>query len=448
MTRQIIIILASLVAMSLAAGITISNPAQASTWIPLNGIQSQSESPNIQLLRSDFSEIRIKISIQGFFCESVSTSGGAFSRLSLDGEGYTTEIGRPELPVVRKLIEIPYGANPELVIGPMTARQGMLAEFGISERIIPVQPSIEKVPGAREAAQFVLDQTAYAQDAFAVQQFARLGEEGYLRGHHFVLLEIFPIDYNPAAGTLLVAGDIEITIRLTGSDMAVTRAMKARYADPRTSALAQRLFINHSSGGELDLIPPPIGLLIITSPHYAGLPILQEFVQWKEDKGFHATVATTQQTGTSNTQIKAYIQNAYDNWPIPPNFVLLIGDTDVIPHWTGQGSGSPGTDLYYATLEGADYFNDVGIGRLSPSNDGNLANMINKTLDYEQVGWTGNDEWEKSAVFMASNDNYTISEGTHNYVIANYLDPDGYRSTRLYCHTYGATTQQVTDNIN
>jgi len=419
--------------------------AGAATWTPINGIQAQEEAPLIDLLRNDAASIQLNLSISGFYREAVATTAGNFSRLSFDGEGYTTEIGRPELPVIRKLIEIPYGAQAELIIGPMTARRGTLAEFGITGPIMPVQPSVRKIPGAKEAAQFVMDQAAYAQDGYSIAEFARLGDEGYLRGHHFVLLEIYPLDYSPAQGTLLIVSDLEITIRLTGSDIDLTQAMKARYADPRTNALAQRLFINHLSGGELDLIPPPIGLLIITSPHNAGLPILQEFVQWKEDKGFHTTVATTQQTGTTTAQIKAYIQNAYDTWPIPPNFVLLIGDTDVIPYWPATG---PGTDLYYATLEGADYFNDVGIGRLSPSNDTNLANMINKTLDYEQVGWTGGDEWEKAAVFMASNDNYTVSEGTHNFVISTYLDPDGYRSTKLYCHTYGATTQQVTDNIN
>jgi len=422
----------------------ITHSASAATWIPLNGIQTQAEAPKIELISSDLTSIQLKVALSGFSHEAIATKGGNFSRLMIGDEGYTTDIGKPQLPVIRQLIEIPYGAKPELIIGPTVARQGTLAEFGIPNRIIPVQPPIEKIPGAKEAAPFVMDQASYAQAGYAIGQFARLGEEGYLRGHHFVLLEVFPIDYNPAAGTLLITSEIQIQIRLTGSDVALTRAMKARYADPYVQALAQRLFVNSGSYGELDLIPPPIGLLIITSPHNAGLQVVQDLVEWKEQKGYHTTLATTQQTGTTTTQIKAYIQNAYDTWPIPPNFVLLIGDVDVIPYWP---AGGPGTDLYYATLEGSDYFNDVGIGRLSPSNDGNLANMINKTLDYEQAVWTFN-TWEKKAVFMASNDNWTVSEGTHNYVISHYLDPDGYTSYRLYCHTYGATTQQVTDNIN
>ncbi|MCK4510733.1 hypothetical protein KAW64_03290, partial [bacterium] len=39
------------------------------------------------------------------------------------------------------------------------------------------------------------------------------------------------------------------------------------------------------------------------------------------------------------------------------------------------------------------------------------------------------------------------SEGTHNYVIREYLDPAGYYSERLYCHS-GATTAQVSAAFN
>lgn len=352
--------LASLSALALILCLSASS-LMAATWTPLNGAQATPEAPQITLTRSDLSSVKLKLELVGFFHETVATKGGAFSRLMIGDEGYTTEIGRPELPVYRKLIEIPYGAKADLVIGPVTARQGALAEFGINERIMPVQPSVQKVPGALEAAQFTLNEAAYAKSGYTIGEFARLGQEGYLRGHHFVLLEIYPVDYNPAAGKLLIASEIQIQIKLTGSDAALTRAMKTRFADPYTRDLAARLFFNKNAYGELDLIPPPLGLLIITSPHNAGLQIVQDFVAWKEQKGFHTTLATTQQTGTTNTQIKAYIQNAYDTWPIPPNFVLLLGDTDVIPYWAAAG---PGTDLYYATLEGSDYFNDVGIGRL------------------------------------------------------------------------------------
>lgn len=428
--------------------LSVFSQAEASEWIPLNGVQAVQEAPAVYLVRSDMNAISVKITLPGFMHETVETDQGAFSRLVLDGEGYTTQTGHPQLPVIRRLIEIPYGAEANLIIGPTTMRQDALESFGVTNRIVPVQPPVEKVPGAREAAEFVLDQSAYSQSAYTVGELARIGSDNYLRGHRFVMLEIFPFDYNPADAQLRIISDIEVEIQLSGSNAALTRQMKERYADLYVRNLAKRLFINAGTLDDPDLIPPPLGLLIITSPHNAGLQIVQDFVAWKENKGFHTTLATTIETGTTTNSIQTYIQEAYNTWPIPPNFVLLIGDVDVIPYWVGTGGSSPATDLYYATLEGGDLFADVGIGRFSPSNDANLANMINKTLEYEQVGWTGNDTWEKYAVFMASNDNWTVSEGTHEYVINNYLLPDGYSVDRLYSHTYSATTQQVTNSLN
>ncbi|RJP75580.1 MAG: T9SS C-terminal target domain-containing protein, partial [Candidatus Zixiibacteriota bacterium] len=427
-------------------GFVWSSPAPAS-WIPLNGAQAET-APEVRLERSDYQAIVMDFSLAGFQAETAQTPGGAFTVLTLQGEGFTTQTGAPQLPVIRRLVEVPYGAQVALTTGPAVLRRATLAEFGLTGRVIPLQPSVEKVPGAREAAPFVLDEAAYAKPGFVTGDMARVSEAGYLRGHRLVLVEIFPLDYNPVTGAVHILSDLQVRLELSGADAGLTTARKTRYADPFTRGLASRVVLNPGAyDPQQDLIPTPLGLLIITSPQYATHPGVQELAQWKEQKGYHVTLATTAQTGTSNTAIKAYIQNAYDTWPIPPNFVLLIGDTDIIPHWVGTTTNNPGTDLYYATLEGNDYFNDVGIGRLSPSNATNLANMINKTLDYEQGVWSFN-TWIKKATFMASNDNYTVSEGTHNYVISHYLDPDGYVSFKLYCHTYGATTQQVTDNFN
>ena len=44
----------------------------------------------------------------------VTTSGGRFTEVNLPGEGYTTIVGEAKLPVVRRMVEIPFGAEPEI----------------------------------------------------------------------------------------------------------------------------------------------------------------------------------------------------------------------------------------------------------------------------------------------------------------------------------------------
>ncbi len=63
-----------------------------------------------------------------------------------------------------------------------------------------------------------------------------------------------------------------------------------------------------------------------------------------------------------------YLQNAYNNLSTRPEFVLLVGDVDKIPGWTGIGTpDNPYTDLNYEMLEGTDPYADVFLGRFSVS---------------------------------------------------------------------------------
>jgi len=125
---------------------------------------------------------------------------------------------------------------------------------------------------------------------------------------------------------------------------------------------------------------------------------------------------------------------------------LLVGDTDRIPHFTGVGPENPATDLYYTTMDGdGDWYPEFPVGRFSVVNAAQLSGVIAKTIAYEtsSVG-----DWTNRVTFMAGDDNHTITEGTHDWVVDNYMDPLGYDSSKLYEHSYDATTQDVHDTFN
>ncbi len=123
---------------------------------------------------------------------------------------------------------------------------------------------------------------------------------------------------------------------------------------------------------------------------------------------------------------------------------LLVGDVANIPAWTGSGGDNPTTDLKYVQLEGGDNFPDAFIGRFSVPSGAQLDNAINKTSFMESyIG-----SLDMKNVFMASSDNYAITEGTHNYVINTYFHPAGYENLKLYTHTFGATTTQLIAALN
>ena len=81
-----------------------------------------------------------------------------------------------------------------------------------------------------------------------------------------------------------------------------------------------------------------------------------------------------------------------------------------------------------------------------------------QTLDYDNA--SGSEPWVKKAAFLASCDgnNYTIAEGTHDYVIHSYTGPLGYTGTfpnnpieggdELYCIRYNPAIENIRGSID
>ena len=75
----------------------------------------------------------------------------------------------------------------------------------------------------------------------------------------------------------------------------------------------------------------PAAAATSSSPRRRSPAAIQPLADWKREKGWPVVVVTTDVTGPSSTQIKAWLQNAYDTWDQPPEYVLLVGDTAEIP---------------------------------------------------------------------------------------------------------------------
>jgi len=421
--------------------------AVAAYWIPFDGAQAPGD---VQIVvRSEGTDrIVIDVTVPGIWLEDVPTSAGNFVRLQVSDGGIAGEVGRPQIPVFRKLIAIPEGGA---ISWEVIDKQEHVLPIGdlASKPLYPVQPSVEKRPGALANAQFAWDHDYYARDQWLPETGVEIGERGYMRAYSYIPMTVYPVAVNPQRSEIRVTHRLTVRLKVHGADMAATRDRILRYGTRENRTMAHGVLSIPPSLESLDELPtPPLGYLIITDPLYAPSSDLQEFVDWKAHKGYQVTVATTNETGGTLTQIQNYIQTAYDTWEVPPVHVLLIGDTDDIPYYVASTPEHPGTDLYFACLDGSDYFADVGLGRMPVMTPIQLGYALQKILSFERVEWSGNDDWESHASFMASTDNWEMSEGGHNFVISTYLDPSGYTSDRFYTHTFGATIGQVIMALN
>jgi hypothetical protein len=425
---------------ALAALLFVCTNAVAAEWVTLSpdgqlvpDDPSLAAEPDLAVTRADETGVAVTARLEGVVLDARQVRAGAFTSVTWPESAPLGGIGQPVLPVVRRLIVVPDGATFTLEVAAGRPVRVDLAAAGYPGLVEPRQAPVPKIPGARENAPFDFDGAAYTIDALQPADRVQVTELGIVRGHRLALLEIRPVAYNPARGELVLWPQVDATVSFAN----------ARAANAAARALAPL-------GGVL-LNPPELparldlGNYLIVVPT-AFEPGISAFVNAKINRGFNVLTHVIA-PGTANTTIKSYIQSLWGTAD-QPDYLLLVGDTDSIPHWTGGGIGTPATDIQYACMDGAgDWYPDIPIGRFPVRSPQQLADVIAKTLFFEEGNYP-DPEYLVRAVFMASEDNYTVSEGTHNYCIHNYLDPAGFTSDKLYCHTYNATTQQVRDAFN
>ena len=376
---------------------------------------------------------------------SINTKTGDYTTLELPNEGYSTKIGEAKLPTIVRIIEIPQGSQPEIKIKSVSWEYTSLGKLHLPKMVMPVQLPIPKIPDINQ--EFIIDEEYYDTNSFLPNEIVKITETGEIRSHRFAVLEISPVQYNPASAEIKILTSCTFQINLIGSNIKQTLSNIERYAASSFEQLLQTTFINYGYYENFaDNTPKDQeGYLIIVYDSFFNN--IQPLANWKTSKGFDVMVTKTSQIsgGATKENIKAYIVDAYNNWPIPPTYVLLVGDVEQIPTWTGTQTGTC-TDLYYVTIDQGNYFPDVIISRFSSANSGQATIMADKTIYYEQGNFPDN-SWIKKAAFIASDDMGGIAEQTHNYVIDTYLLPNGYTCDKIY-ESNGGTTAHITNALN
>jgi hypothetical protein len=428
-------------------------------WLDF-GIPSRPAPPELVLLASDPTAIDLAADLPGCMAETQPAEGWLYTRLHGEGYGSGTKTGMPDLPVLRRDVEVPFGAQVTLELVEAEYAVYTLEELGLHP-IYPLQPPVPKVEGAWDRRRFEIDETFYAHGAHTPAEPVRLGEEYVVRGHRVQPVEVWPVAYDPQAGTVRLYSGVRFRLRLEGSDVARTQALAERYASPTFETRLARRILNYNQGR-----PPAafgqqteMGYLIITADAYydAMLP----FATLRDRRGFDVTMTRLSEipgSGT-NSDIKDYIQTAYDTWAVPPSYVLLVGDTDTIPGWISSPPYGRITDLYYVTMDGSDDWHpDMGRGRFPVRSAAQTTAMVDKYLAYADL--RGQESWVSAASFIASCDSdfYNVAEATHNYVIDTYTGPLGYwgifpntpqtGGDRLYCITHGADGTDIQASLD
>jgi len=164
--------------------------------------------PDVEILKSDLESIVVKVDLHGIKLERKRIGKETFQILTLPEYGFTTEVGKPQLPVVRILLAIPHSGQVAMKI--LNANYSSLQNYNI----YPTQEPTLDIPKSAEN-NFTINKTFYLSNHFYPNKIADVSPPKELREYRIVQLQIYPIWFNPTSKELKIYEEIRIKLEFS-----------------------------------------------------------------------------------------------------------------------------------------------------------------------------------------------------------------------------------------
>ncbi len=348
--------------------------------------------PQFEIHSSSDQAVHLTFDLPALALEQYDIEGTLYQSLQIPGGQLYGDEGAPALPGFTRYVAIPARAGVELRV------------IAVEEETLDGYRLLPMISDNAEA--FEIDQTAYANEEFLGREMVSIGDPAILRDLRVVPLRFHPVQYNPASGEIRVAHRVEIELRFAGVDL---RNAKERGTIPLTPAfdkIYEDLVVNYESpsGGRSGELAPHLGTWVIISvDNGLVLTMLEPLVEWRRQMGYNVYQTTTTETGTNPNSIRAWLQNAYNSWEYPPEFITIVGDVSgsypigsfACPYYSSSYGDHP-----YCQLDGDDLMPDAFIGRLSGESANDLTVIVDKIVSYESQPRMDNSDWFKAATLV------------------------------------------------
>lgn len=417
----------------------INTYAQKKVRIDLN--KSQNSNYQSARIQNQTNVLKLKETLSFIELEENVTKGGSFLKLTSNGTIRTYDSGKPNLPVISKLIDIPFNSRAVVKITSYDEEIINLKDYNLDKKIIPAQPSLSKSDDPSQKS-FFKDDKIYNKDEFFANDIVKIEDKGYLRNRHIGSIEVSPFQYNPVSNTIKVLNNIEYEITFI-DDVNISHKLSKSLESPYFNNIVNT--VNKSTETKA-ILSGPIKYVIVSDRMFEET--LAPFIEWKTKKGFSVIVAYTDDAnvGDTTTTIKAYLKDLYTNPSdgVSPTFVLLVGDVDQIPAFDGI-TGDHVTDLYYCEYTD-DFLPEVFYGRFSATTTDELQVQIDKTLEVEKYEMP-DPSYLDNVVLVAGVDSDaapTFGNGFVNYANQYYTNADN--GINSYYYLYGDASGEMSSD--
>ena len=340
--------------------------------------------------------------------------------VGVDGyKGIKYDIGSPEIPVIRFFVF----ADKESDITITSKQLSHFKPYSLTYSLKPVMASVAKVPGA--TFKITQNQNYKSREAYPRVNF-EISAAGSINHHKQYMITLYPVQFSSFTNSLQITKDFSVDVK-SNESLKSTKAAN--------------------------------GLVFVVGAKFKNSPSLHDYMEIKKSQGFNIYTIDLPKKSSAD-QTRAKIQEVYKSQK-DLAFAIIIGDASDVP---GRSSTviKGLTDHYFSAIDTAKYEDDINgpdisVGRIAVSDETSLAIVLRKYTRYIKGDFSSKN-WLSNVSFLATDDQWQLAEGTHNYVIDSYTAKLGYTGSfpketeaggdKLYAITYSAHTDDVMTNIS
>lgn len=327
--------------------------------------------------------IDIQYEFSGAWFSTHEVEGTSYQKINLPGFSYLMEVGKPALPSHNDIIAVPVGATAQVEI----------ISYDVTEITdVVVFPTLEPAAdfvGAPEP-DFEIDGAFYQSNTIYPEKLVEISSINYYRGIPLAIVQVHPVQYNPAERKLYVFSNIQYKVTFSSASEFFN---KDEFSDHALEIFPNYILNGESVKAEIEqyhtqfpqraISGPSKNYILITADAY--LQAADSLAQWKRQLGYSVEIVS--QPSWTNNQVKYEVAQRYANWTPKPDYVLLLGDHDLVPGEVLVGPyGNFATDLYMVCMDGSsDYYPDIAKGRISVSSASEAMSVVMKIINYERT---------------------------------------------------------------